>query len=535
MRLSPLTRKRLRHFRANRRAWLAFCLLAGLYGLSLFANLLCNDRPLYLEFQGRRYFPLLRRYTLHNLLGNGEQTRVDYVALVRSPAFATNPANRVVFPPVPWSPGRIMEPAAYEDYRRARLILQPEAASGRFNLSAEGAITRPEACEPFFPDWDGLPESLVLSNHWEMPPALATAVRLRFADAAAPAVEVALAHRTVAGLRAVFALPAYAPRGEPPRSVRIALRAAGGPAAPLSLRFAASGRDPAGRLLVRPRQDGAWRSLPESARRDLLELAQRAYAGETLPSSIAWGGGRTRVTCLVENVSWPYRPVPGHWLGLDSAGRDVLARVVYGLRTSLTFGLLLVAWAMLLGFAAGAVQGYFGGWVDIAGQRLIEVWSALPFLYVMILIGAVLGRSFTLLLICYGLFNWIGLSYYIRAEFLRLRHRPFVEAALCQGLSHGRIIVRHILPNALTPMITLFPFQLIGAVASLAALDYLGFGLPPLTPSWGELLQQAQQYRAAWWLILYPSLALFVVMILTVVVGEGLRDAFDPRPRSRQE
>jgi len=234
-------------------------------------------------------------------------------------------------------------------------------------------------------------------------------------------------------------------------------------------------------------------------------------------------------------VRWPFRPTTGHWLGIDSAGRDVLARILYGLRTSLTFGFLLVALAMILGTLFGAIQGYFGGTTDIVGQRLTEIWSALPFLYVMILVGAVYGRGFIMLLGCYAIFNWIGISYYIRAEFLRLRRLPFVEAARSLGLPHRTIIFRHILPNALVPLITFFPFYLVGAVGSLAALDYLGFGLPPPTPSWGELLQQAQQFRWAWWLILYPSLALFIVMLLGVFVGEGVRNAYDPRPQTRYE
>ena len=149
--------------------------------------------------------------------------------------------------------------------------------------------------------------------------------------------------------------------------------------------------------------------------------------------------------------------------------------------------------------------------------------------------GSTVGRSFTVLLVCYALFNWITVSYYMRAEFLRLRMRTFVEAAKVQGCSTLRIIFVHILPNALTPLITLFPFLLMGAIASLAALDFLGFGLPPMTPSCGELLAEAQQFRSAWWLILFPSLALFVVMLLTVLVGEGLRDAFDPRQKSKLE
>ena len=236
-----------------------------------------------------------------------------------------------------------------------------------------------------------------------------------------------------------------------------------------------------------------------------------------------------------EPVSWPFPPVKGHPFGIDSAGRDVYARVVHGLRISLLFGLVLAFWAMLGGLVVGAIEGYFGGWTDILGQRFTEIWSALPFLYVMIFIGSTVGRGFGVLLLCYSLFNWIVVSYYVRAEFLRLRSRPFVEAAKCQGFSAARIIFREILPNALTPLVTLFPFLLMGAIGSLAALDFLGFGLPPLTPSLGELLNQAAQFRGAWWLILFPTLALFTVMLLTVLVGEGLRDAFDPRRASKIE
>jgi microcin C transport system permease protein len=153
----------------------------------------------------------------------------------------------------------------------------------------------------------------------------------------------------------------------------------------------------------------------------------------------------------------------------------------------------------------------------------------------MIFIGSTIGRSFGILLLCYAIFNWIAVSYYMRAEFFRLRSRTFVEAAKCQGFSAARIIFGHILPNALTPLITLFPFLLMGAIGSLAALDFLGFGLPPMTPSCGELLKQAQSDPSSWWLIFFPAAALFVVMLLTVLVGEGLRDAFDPRQKSKLE
>ena len=234
-------------------------------------------------------------------------------------------------------------------------------------------------------------------------------------------------------------------------------------------------------------------------------------------------------------VSFPFRPVTGHPFGIDAGGRDVYARVVHGMRIALVFGLALALFGMAFGLVIGAVEGYFGGKTDIVLQRFTEIWSAMPFLYVMIFIGSTVGRSFTVLLVCYALFNWITVSYYMRAEFLRLRMRTFVEAAKVQGCSTLRILFVHILPNALTPLITLFPFLLMGAIASLAALDFLGFGLPPMTPSCGELLAEAQQFRSAWWLILFPSLALFAVMLLTVLVGEGLRDAFDPRQKSKLE
>ena len=260
------------------------------------------------------------------------------------------------------------------------------------------------------------------------------------------------------------------------------------------------------------RRDGYWRVFMEP--RDPPHLAEIV-----LPPA---------------EVSFPFRPVPEHPFGLDAAGRDVFSRVVHGLRISLLFGLALTLSGILIGLVAGAVEGYFGGKTDILCQRFTEIWSALPFLYVMIFIGSTVGRSFTVLFVCYAAFNWITVSYYVRAEFLRLRGRTFVDAARVEGLSSFRILFVHILPNALTPLVTLFPFLLMGAMVTLASLDFLGFGLPPMTPSCGELLAEAQKFRGAWWLVLFPSLALFSVMLLTVFVGEGLRDAFDPRAVSNK-
>ena len=244
---------------------------------------------------------------------------------------------------------------------------------------------------------------------------------------------------------------------------------------------------------------------------------------------------RETVKTELPPVAFPFRPIPTHPFGIDDGGRDVFARVVHGMRIELLFGLGLALMGMFVGLVVGAIEGYFGGKTDIVAQRITEIWSAIPFLYVMIFIGTTVGQSLGVLFACYAVFNWIAVSYYMRAEFLRLRMRTFVEAAKVQGFSALRIIFCHILPNALTPLITLFPFLLMGAIGSLAALDFLGFGVPPMYPSCGELLKQAHQIRNAWWLSFFPAAALFVVMLLAVLVGEGLRDAFDPRQRSKLE
>ncbi len=229
----------------------------------------------------------------------------------------------------------------------------------------------------------------------------------------------------------------------------------------------------------------------------------------------------------------PQPPSWQHWLGTDSSARDVLARLIYGFRICMTFALALAVLSSVLGIIVGGVQGYFGGWLDLTFQRLIEIWSALPFLYVVILLGSIYGQSFTMLLVVMALFEWIALSYYMRGEFYKLREQPFVLAARGLGAGNIRILFRQMLPNAMTPVITLLPFMVVAGISSLTALDFLGFGLQPPTPSWGELLAQGLQNLQAPWVAGSAIGALFLTLMLATFIGEGVRDAFDPKTHAR--
>ena len=229
----------------------------------------------------------------------------------------------------------------------------------------------------------------------------------------------------------------------------------------------------------------------------------------------------------------PHAPSAEHWLGTDGSARDVLSRLIHGFRVSMLFALSLVTVSALFGVLAGGLQGFLGGRFDLAAQRFVEIWSALPFLYVVILVGAVFGRSFGMLLLSMALFEWIGLSYYMRGEFLRLRNFGYVRSARALGMGRFHVFVREILPNAMTPVVTLLPFNLIGGIGSLTALDFLGFGLQPPTPSWGELLAQGLQHLYAPWIAGSVVAALFVTLLLATFVGEGARTAFDPKAERR--
>jgi microcin C transport system permease protein len=231
-----------------------------------------------------------------------------------------------------------------------------------------------------------------------------------------------------------------------------------------------------------------------------------------------------------EAAMFPGAPSGDNWFGTDDRGRDVLSRLLYGYRYSMTYALLVWAISAFLAVSIGGMMGYAGGWVDLIGQRVVEVQSSVPYLFLLIILISIFQPSLGMLVALTSIFGWISLSYYMRGEFLRNRKREYVEAARSLGGGHLRLIFKHILPNSLVPIVTLSPFIIAMNVNGLAALDYLGFGLQPPTPSWGELLNQAQRYfTIAWWLALFPSLALFSTLVLLAFVGDGFRNAFDPK------
>ena len=225
----------------------------------------------------------------------------------------------------------------------------------------------------------------------------------------------------------------------------------------------------------------------------------------------------------------PSAPSRDNWLGTDDRGRDLLAQLIYGFRVSVLFALALTVTGVLLGVLTGAVQGYFGGKTDLAFQRFIEIWSAMPELYLLIIFSAVFAPSLALLLVLLSLFGWMGLSDYVRAEFLRNRQLDYVRAARALGVGNWQIIRRHVLPNSLTPVVTFLPFRMSGAILALTSLDFLGLGVPPGTPSLGELLSQGKNNIDAWWISLSTFAVLVVTLLLLTFMGDALRDALDPR------
>ncbi|MBV9078893.1 MAG: ABC transporter permease [Methylobacteriaceae bacterium] len=288
-------------------------------------------------------------------------------------------------------------------------------------------------------------------------------------------------------------------------------------------------RDPTIRQELAENGWAVWPPIRFSYRTNNLDLPTPA------PSAPTWR--LTDAQCRPQAEKRGAAPPPGeacraleqNWLGTDDQGRDVIARLLYGFRLSVLFGLVLATISSLIGILAGAVQGYFGGWTDLLLQRFIEVWTALPSLYLLIIISSFLTPSFFVLLGILLLFEWVSLVGVVRAEFLRGRNFEYVRAARAMGLSDARIMLRHLLPNAMVATLTFLPFNLNGSIATLTSLDFLGFGLPPGSPSLGELLAQGKANLQAPWLGLSGFAVIGILLSLLIFTGEAVRDAFDPR------
>jgi ABC-type microcin C transport system permease subunit YejE len=287
------------------------------------------------------------------------------------------------------------------------------------------------------------------------------------------------------------------------------------------------------------------------ARRDgLNQLADLIASGEISklladptksPTRNLQGLARTRALPSLAGLAQVPPNAPdfsrGHYLGTDSQGRDVASRLLYGFRISIFFALILVFLGQVIGTAIGALQGYFGGRFDIVSQRLIEILVSIPFLYVVIILASLLTPTFWLLVGIMAIFQWITITFYMRTEMYREKTREYCLAAKSYGASHMRIIFRHLLPNCLTPLVTFTPFAVVGAIFSLTGLDYLGYGLPAPTPSWGQLIDQALllENRDKLWLTLAPFGAITITLVLVVFIGESVREAFDPKQYARYE
>lgn len=225
----------------------------------------------------------------------------------------------------------------------------------------------------------------------------------------------------------------------------------------------------------------------------------------------------------------PAPPTSDNWLGTDDRGRDVFARLLYGFRISILFGLALTATGVVLGLITGAIQGYFAGRTDLLFQRFMEIWGSMPELYLLIIFASIFDPSIGLLLLLLSLFGWMGLSDYVRADFLRNRNLEYVQAARAMGLSDGQIIWRHVLPNSMTPVVTFLPFRMSAAILALTSLDFLGLGVPPPTPSLGELLAQGKNNLDAWWIAVSTFGVLTMTLLLLTNIGDALRNALDVR------
>jgi len=424
---SPQVKAGIRRFRAQKRAFWSLIVIVLLFLLTLPAELLCNNRPIFIRYRGRSYFPFFRTYTEADF-GGKRKIRPDYTGR------------------------RFLELLGHGSPEEEDL---PDTAARDAAKEDSGLL------------------DLFDSEESEMPPP------------PAPAEPLAI-------------LNDFDPEPRDVDPVEVAARPQEKASAP------------------------AWILWPP-IRYDYAHISHGSASGRDALAS-PWGQV-IPATGKVYGSSW----ADGHYLGTDDRGRDVLARLVYGFRVSMLFGLLLALSSTVVGCALGAVQGFFGGLTDLLGQRFTEIWGSLPQLYLLMILSSILARNIYVLFAILNLTSWMGMAAYMRAEFLRGRKLDYVTAARGLGASNGSIMFHHILPNSLTPVITFLPFSITGGILALASLDFLNLGVPSPYPSLGELLAQGQGNLQAVWIIVPTFIVLSGTITLLTFVGDGLRNAFDPR------
>ena len=545
----------MKKFKKIKRAYYSFLILAGLYFISLFSEFIANDKPLLIKFNGKYYFPVFKFYPEREFIPNGNKTRADYKEIRNADIFKNNNSNFMIFPFIPYGPNEI---ESSEQGLSGEIELKLKKLNLVFGSVRVDKTLKIIKSDGGAPDVFGITElELLTKNLYGLLDKTTTEklkrlIQIRYSGQQdKPA---SLTGFTLEGKPVNIKIASFS--GGEISDAGIKIRLSEGSSDNFSAAKARLNSDL--KILETDQKFLKFLSVKNKVIfenfNELIEssgiedktvlknfiikkLSANRVETDKIKISVNHNSklGEFELSAYKEKMKFPYKPTSTHIFGIDDTGRDIFARLLYGFRISMTFALILSFTAMTVGILIGGIQGYSGGLTDIVVQRFTEIWSAIPFLYVIILLGDLFGKGLILLLVCYAIFNWIGISYYMRGEFLRLKKFQFVEAAKSLGLSNYKIIFRHILPNALTPIVTFFPFSLMSSIASLSALDYLGYGLPAPTPSWGELLGQAQSHRDAWWLIVYPSAALFITMLLTVFIGEGVREAFDSRKKIKYE
>jgi microcin C transport system permease protein len=524
--INPTTRKRIQRFCAIKRAYYSFWILLTCYLLSLFANIICNDKPLLMKFNDKYYYPIISNYYKEEFDPLENNTPADYKHLKTLPVFMNNKSNFMLFPPIPFGQEENIPLSELTIARDITLSIELEPKVGSIDINEDFTIRKAESPEFFFNENQEF-KKLPLTNFVEINTELKLAIENRFSNIQSSELNLTTEFNKK---KVTIKLIAYEPSENKPSKLRLQL---------FNIEISKDATNYAQNCLYKENAEPIneipkiWSVINDDQKNEIHQKILKRAITFVDPIYLTIGEDVAKKTWKIsferKEAFYPYPPTKRNPLGFDESGRDVLTQIIYGFRLALSFGFLLVTLSILIGIFAGATQGYFGGKVDLLGQRFLEIWAALPFLYIVILLGNIFGPSFWLLLIIFVIFEWIGISHYIRADFLKQRKASYVEAAKCLGISNFQIMWRHILPNALVPIITFFPFMLVGAIGALTMLDFLGFGLPPGTPSWGALLSQAQTHHNAWWLILFPSLPLFFVMLLGTLIGDGLRAAFDPR------